>query len=295
MSFTERMLFYLSQYRVNIGLTFIFAPLLSYAGLFLVLRRSSLFGLVISQGAKTALLAATVILPASIHSGSHAYNHPSFILDSVYLGMVIVILLPIFYLLKQQRTNSETLLAILLVLFTSMLPLINAASGLTDAFLVKVFFNEIFYTEPGLFFHYLPYVLLLSTLLFIFRKPVFLSGFDPVQAQLTGLKPSVYNMLFYLIITLLIAVTLRIMGVYFAIAIMLLPAMLALRFFRTMLRVTVATTGFSLLMTFSAFGAALLLDSLPSEPVMTVTIVMTGALITSVHRLFTEFRQSGRL
>lgn len=292
----EKIIAYFQQYGTTVALSHIYFVLTAYVGLFLILRRASLYGFVLSQVAQVSFLLGLAIAAgfgdhehvyAMINrSGARASDDWHFLeIDAFVIPLTLLLMAPfVVYAIRGVR-NKETLLVCGLLFFLAAYPLINKAFGGTDVVLVKAYFTEILYTPVAMFVHYLPFGGALLLLLIILQRRLFLSAFDPVQARLLGLNPQLYDSFFYFTAGLMLSIAVRILGAYVAMAALVVPAYAALAVFRRMKHVVAGTVALAILLPFSGFVLAFRFDDWPTEPLLTAYWVAAGLAIPVIYWL----------
>ncbi len=282
----EQIVFYFGKYAWQIVLSLVYFASLSLTGFFLILRRASLFGMVTTGASQAALL-----IGASLHFYVHntdAYEVISeaetnraelFHLDIYLLPIIALFLLPLVHIIRNRKINTEAFLAALFVVFMAALPLIHALSGGSDIVLSKIYFSEILYNPPEVFAHYIPVVLLLLLVFAIWYRPLFLSGFDPVQARLAGIPERTLNTLFYFWAGFMIALGARTLGGYVSLAALLLPPLSILGQVRSMQQGMLVVVVLSILLALSGFVMSFILEALPAEPVLIVWFSLGSGLV----------------
>lgn len=290
----ERIAAYFSQYQAVIALSLIYFAATAYTGLFLILRRASLYGLVLSQVAQVSFLLGLAVA-AGFGDHEHVYaminrsgapqggDWHFLEIDGYVVPLTLLMMAPFVVSAIRGVRNKETLLVLGLLFFLAAYPLINKAFGGTDVVLAKAYFTEILYTPTAMFWHYLPFVGALVIALVLFRRRIFLSGFDPVQARLTGISPVVYDSVFYFLTGLVLSVSVRILGAYVSMAALIVPGYVALSLFRRMPHVVAATVLLAILLPATGFVAAFWLDNWSTEPLITVHIVCVGAALLAAR------------
>ncbi len=293
----DRILSYLMQYQTTIVLSLVYFAATAYVGLFLILRRASLYGMVLSQVAQVSFLLGLSIA-AGLGDHEHVYamiNRSSaasggdwhFLeMDLFVFPITLLLMLPFIVSAIRGAKNTETLLVLGLIFFLAAYPLINKAFGGTDVVLAKAYFTEILYTPSAMFLHYLPLVGLLIMTLLLYQRRIFLAGFDRVQARLVGVSPVIYDALFYGITGLLLSVSVRILGAYVSMAALIVPGFVALALFRQMRYTIAATLALGLLLPATGFLVAFRLDNWSTEPLLTVHMVFMGALLFACRSIF---------
>lgn len=296
MELHEKIVYYMVQYGAQIAMSFMYFAVVSFVGLLLVLRRASLFGLVLSASSQLAF-----ILGIAMHLGSHdgmnalnfMQNQENFIADLLHMDVYLfpllaLVMLPLIVFMSRGTINTESVLAILFVFVMGLIPLANKLTGGSDLLLLKAYFTEILYTPKRVFLHYLLHLSVMAiAVLFFFRK-FLISGFDPIQAQLSGLSAEAVNMLFYFCAGFIIALCVRVLGILVTMMALITPAVVALSVFKTMRSVIVATSGFSIFFALSGFGISFYFDTLPAEPTIIVVFGIAALLVVSVKRILVK-------
>ncbi|MFW7379314.1 MAG: metal ABC transporter permease [Oligoflexus sp.] len=294
----DQLLYYYGQYSSQILYSLFYFAFVAVIGLFLVLRRSSFFGLVLSQAAQFSFF-----LGAALHWGSHedAYSlvnkqttsdfaHSLSHLDIFTFPVTFLVMTPLILAVTKGIRNSESILAAALVFFAGLIPLMNAWLGGSDAILVKAYFTEILYTPVEHFSHYLLYTLAVLLVLLVFFRRFFLAGFDPTQAFLHGIYPRLTNILFFYTAGVALAIAVRILGVYVTMAAMLVPGLLALQLFKGLNSVVFSTVLFAIAFTLTGFTVSFLFDHLPAEPLLITSFCLFALLVASIAKLLQKLR-----
>lgn len=292
----EKIAGYFSQYQIVIALSLLYFAATAYVGLLLILRRASLFGMVLSQVAQVSFLlglATAAAFKGHEHvfaminrSATPAGSDWHFLeIDAFVFPITLVLLIPFVYAAVKGIRNKETLLVLGLLFFLAAYPLINKISGGGDAVLAKAYFTEILYTPPDMFMHYLPVVVLLVGALIALHRRMLLSGFDAVQARLMGLNPILYDTVFYFVAGLVLSVAVRILGAYVSMAALIVPAFLALHTQRLMVSVAAATLVYAIALPLTGFVVAFGFDGWSTEPIVTVYMIVAGAVVLATSSL----------
>lgn len=296
----EKILSYVVQYKVAVTFSLIYFAAVGYVGLSLILRRSSLFGLVLSQVAQVSFLLGLAVA-AQFKGHEHVYSMINrsaassgdwhFLeIDSFVVPITLMLLSPFVFFAVRGTRNRETLLVLGLLLSLAALPLINKAFGGTDIVLAKAYFTEILYTPADMFLHYLPVVSLLIALMLLFQRQFMLAGFDAVQTRLNGLNPAAQDALFYFLAGLLLSLCVRILGAYVSMAGLIVPGYVALLMVRTMRSVILLTLLLSVALPAGGFVFSFAFDGWSTEPLLTAFMILVGGLILLGHALFRRLR-----
>jgi len=293
----ERISYYSSEYFLQISYSLFYFAFVAVIGLLLILRRASLFGLVLSQSAQFSFfLGAALFLGfqsdvynlvnmQTTSDFSHSLHH----LDSYVFPVTLLVITPLIFLVTSELRNVESLLAAVLIFFAGLIPLTNAISSGNDGLLIKAYFTEILYTQPDHFAHYLWYAGIILVILVIYFRRFILAGFDTTQAKLNGVSPRLTNVLFYFLAGLALAITVRVLGVYVTMAAVLVPGLVALQLFSKFPAVILSTILFSLAFTITGFLTSFIFDSLPAEPVIITSFCLFASIIALIHKVYRTF------
>lgn len=274
---------------------------LVYFGLLLVLRRSSLFGVLIGQVSHFSFiltlglmslvgLDAYHFLQESRQMGS---GDPLFAVDAWLFPVYTLLVVGLVMAVQRFSRRRETLYVVLMIFFISAVPLVHKAFSGTDSFLAKAYFTEILYSPAHNFTHYFP-VLFLSLIVYgVYFRRFLAVSFDRDQAVLVGLRPGFYDLLFYTLAALLILVAVRVLGLYLGLTALLVTPMTALAVSRTIGRILISLGVLTILCLTLGFAASFTLDTLPSSPVMILTWCSTCLLTFAVSRLVYRRKKIG--
>lgn len=291
----EKIAAYFDQYMQIFFLSLIYFSATSFTGIFLILRRASLYGMVLSQIAQVSFLLGMAVA-AYFKNHEHVFsmiNRASsgasgdwhFLeLDLFIFPVTFVLLLPVVWAAVRGVRSRETILVIGLLMFLAIYPLLNKISGGSDSVLAKAYFTEILYTPAVMFYHYLPFIGLLIVTLVIFSQRILLSGFDPVQAHLSGLRPGVYNALLFFLAGFILSVSVRILGAYVSMASLIVPGYISLQLARQMKNVILVTLLLAVFLPATGFMVAFHFDNWPTEPILTLYIIAGGSFILIVKK-----------
>lgn len=296
----EKIAAYLIQYKMAVGLSLVYFAAIGYVGLFLILRRASLFGFVLSQVAQVSFLLGLAIA-AQFKDHEHVYaminrstvtggNWHFLEIDAFVIPITLMILAPFVFFAIRGTRNKETLLVLGLLLFLAAYPLINKAFGGSDALLAKAYFTEILYTPTAMFLHYMPLLLPLVLVLILFHRQFLLSGFDPIQAQLSGVNPKFFSALFFLLAGFILSFAVRILGIYVSMAALIVPGYVALLITRRMNHVILATLLLSVILPVGGFIFSFRFDYLSTEPLLTAFLILSGGSIMLMQKILSRLK-----
>ncbi len=294
MELHEKIVYYAAQYGAQLAMSIPYFAVVSFAGLFLVLRRASLFGLVLSASSQLAF-----VLGMALHLVSHESTNALVLMQNpenvvadllhmdVYLfPLLACVMLPLVIFMSRGIINTESVLAILFVSLMGLIPLANKLTGGSDLLLLKAYFTEILYTPGRVFSHYLVHLCLMAFTLSVFFRKFLITGFDPIQARLSGLRVEALNMLFYFCAGFTIALCVRVLGILVTMMALIAPGVIALASFQKMRSVIAATIALSVLFAITGFGISFAFDTLPAEPTIIVIFGIASLLVWGGKKLF---------
>lgn len=299
MGLLEKIVYYTTHYGPQLAMSLPYFAVVSFTGLLLVLRRASLFGLVLSASSQLAFVVGMALHLVS-YEGTNSLvlmQNPELVvadllhMDVYLFPLLACMMLPLIIFMSRGLINTESVLAILFVFVMGLIPLVNKLSGGNDLLLLKAYFTEILYTPKQVFSHYLLHLAVMATALSIFFKKFLITGFDPIQARLSGVPLEPVNMLLYFFAGFVIALCVRVLGVYVTMIALLAPGAIALSIFRNMRSVIVSTIAFSVFFALMGFGISFSFDSLPAEPTIIVVFGIASLFVWGGKKIFFAIRR----
>ena len=278
---TDHFYFYLTTYHKTILYSLPYLVFCSLIGLFVILKKTSLLSFALAKMAHVSFILSLYFLSLvnqqifAIVEEGHLREHSSalFALDSLWGILLLVLFFVVFQLAayaKKFMEQMETFWAIMIAVFAGLIHLLNKLISAGDHIAYSSYFTELLYTPFDWFLHYLPYLTVFVVVFVVFMKPIFLTGFDGVQASILKMKKNRYELIFFTLAVGVIAISSRLLGIYLTLTTLLLPGYLALSF-RTSLTATLfITLGLSLFFGLTGFASVFYFDDLPSEPVFIV-------------------------
>ena len=303
----EDFLYYVRTYQTALLLSLPYFLGCAFIGVFLILRQASLLGLVLTKLTHVSFLAAYLLFSAislaygaseseqniikMFHETSSETHGLQFLFDLLFFAitMLLVFGMLVFTSAQKKGAGLESLLSILVILFIILTPLLNQlVNHLLQDHVVgihKGYFTEILYTPVGWFPHYMPYLFLWLILYLIFFKPMFLAGFDREQAGLLGLNVKVYDMTFFLLSAGVTGVSVRLLGLYLTVTILLLPGYLFLSMGGHLKTILLQTLIFTIGSVLVGFTASFIFDALPSEPVFILSNLLLAVVVRLAYKV----------
>jgi len=186
----------------------IIGALLSVLGILLVLRNMTFFGVTLSQ-------AVSFSVAFSLFMSWENEIAP------ILISMLLIF--PLVILRKTTVMKEEVVLGILFVFFASLSQVLLALGGNVQNHLLASYFGDILTSQVKLN-SLSVWLALLSLFLYIalFRRFLFLS-FDREEYRIQIGNPIIFDIIFYMILSIAVTVAVNILGSYYSIAHMLLP------------------------------------------------------------------------
>ncbi|MCX7679829.1 MAG: metal ABC transporter permease [Spirochaetes bacterium] len=285
MGLLEKIFYYFNNYGAQLAMSIPYFVAVSLVGVFLILRRASLFGLVLSASSQLAFIVGMALHLISHESleGLVMMQNPEtlvadlFHMDAYLFVLLVIVMLPPVFFISRGIINTESVLAILFVFLMGAIPLANKIAGGSDILLLKAYFTEILYTPKRVFLHYFVHLAVAVSVLVLFFRKFLITGFDPIQGRLLGLPVEAINMVCYFTVGFVIALCVRVLGIYVTMMALISPGLVALATCNTLKRALVATISFSIFFSLIGFGISFAFDALPTEP--TIIVVFGIALL----------------
>jgi zinc transport system permease protein len=235
------------------------AALLSFLGVFVVLRKMSFF----SDGIAHASL-------AGVAAGILLSSQP--LLWAIIVGVIFAVL--VYWL---ERRTSISVDAIIGILFTASLALgvilINFKSGYQPE-LISFLFGNILTIQYADIWLILAAALAIGAFMFIGYKKYVLLSLNKDMAYLSGINTPFYELMFYIALSVSVILGIKIVGVVLVSALVIIPVSIAKLFSASAKSLVVWSIVFSELVMLSGIGLSLMFN-LPTG----ATIVLVGALL----------------
>ncbi len=287
----EKIFWYLNEYKLLFSLSFFYFIALSWSGYFLILRRSVIFGITLTNMAQFSF-----VLGASLYSyyvgdildlfrkSEIKLNHTKALLELDFF------ILPIFFIglggiiffiekLGKPSKHPEIILASIFIFLSGLSHLSYQFFQVTDLVISKAYFTELLYTHPKLLLHYLKILLPLLILFIFLERRFLLLAFDSTQMRLLGLSTFFYNFIFYTLVGFFIILGLRVLGFYLSLATLFIPPFVALNIFRKKETAFIMTALLTIGFISIGFMLALIWDHLPTEPLLIVSMGILAILV----------------
>jgi zinc transport system permease protein len=135
--------------------------------------------------------------------------------------------------------------------------------------LLTYLFGDILTVTPGDIIYIAIYDFLLLLTVVLFFKPLLVYLFDKEFAALQGIKVGFYRLFFYLFIAIAIVLMIRSVGIILVLALLTIPTLIALPFFKRLPHIMLASVILCLLMFTGGFFIAYY-SNLPTGPVIII-------------------------
>ena len=230
-------------------------------GVFVLLRRQTMFAATMSQAG--ALAFALVFLWAAAFDGGAAHEvHAGINYQTAVLN--VVLMFPFYVLGRRGFANFDAVLVAGFVFYSAVARILTVAGGL-HTHLVVAYFGNILTVGVDDVTIALP-VLGVCGVVFagIFRSLVSVS-FDADHARLSGIRVAMIEFLFFAILSVVAALTIRLMGSFYALAQLVVPAFFALGCTRSIRAALPVAAMYSLLATVGGFALSLMPISIAGQ------------------------------
>ena len=271
---------YFSLYYQNICLSLLYFSALSFIGVFLIWRRASLMGLVITQLSRVLFIIALYIFQkfGIIEIDSDLIlkiRHYDILFLCFNFSITSILIYLLIYIEKNKINNKESILAILLIAMFGVEPIIHKTFSVNADYLNTIYFSEILYSSSEIIFYYLSYILFFILLLILNINRIFLVAFDPYRSHIIGLKTGLYNFIFYFVVMGVISISIRVMTSYLAMTMLLIPSYLAVCIAKSRIQAYLLSVFFAILFGFIGFSISFYFDTLPTESIiMSISLIL---------------------
>ncbi|MDH7602317.1 MAG: metal ABC transporter permease [Armatimonadota bacterium] len=233
--------------------------LCAFLGVHVVLRRIVFVGAALAQvsSAGVALALCTGANPASLSLALTLGGVAAFSVRS-----------------SSRRVTQESIIGVAYASASALAVLFVAKSAHAEAHLLNVLSGNILTITPGQV--WLMAILLAMTLLVyaLFQKQFLFSAFDPETARASGIRASLWDLLFYIILGVAISFSIRVVGTLLVFAFLVVPAVTALLLSQRFAGIYALAVGSAAISTVSGLVLSYKLD-LPTGP----TIVAFSAVL----------------
>ena len=236
----------------------------SVIGLFLVLRRNSLFGDALSH-----------VAFGGIALGLAANVYPLW----TGLGLSIAGALGITRLRQSARVPSDATVAILLSSGLALGILIVSASGGFTLDLFSFLFGSILLVSVNDTLAILAMAgVILATVIVLYKQLMYIT-FDEEQARVSGLRISALNYLFVILASVTAVVSMRLVGILLVSALIVIPNVTALLFGRGFKKTALISVGVSIFSVVSGIAVSYTFDLAPAG---TIVLVSAGVFVVAL-------------
>ncbi|MCM8776680.1 MAG: metal ABC transporter permease [Candidatus Omnitrophica bacterium] len=238
--------------RIGLAVGLISGLLCSLIGFFVILKRVVFIGLAISQIAGLGVVLGLMV-------GINPY------ISSFILSVVISIF---FWLYNTERDiPRDTVVAFIYLISAGLTTILIAKNPRVEIYGFNVAAGNLLYVTTGdLFVSLLGSVFVLLLFLYFFRALVFIS-YDRETALTSGIKGAFSDFLFYLMLGIIVSISMRISGLLFVFASLIIPPMTAFKIFTSVNRIIIGSLFISGISVISGFWLSYTFD-LPTSPLI---------------------------
>lgn len=257
---------------------------LSVLGVFVVLRRLAVFGITLSQATTTAV-SLTLLLNLK---GPQSSDASRFVGDGLVLLLSAVFMAPFYIAIIRAQSDRGALLVLGMVVFAALSQSLLALGGQVQSHLVQAFFGNVLTTNASDLAHlWLPFGVL-GLLFAFFYRDLLAVAFDRDHAHLSGAPVRMVEVFFFLALSYAVAEGINLMGSFYTLAQLIVPALVALSVTRNVPAALLVAAVYAAVMTVAGFVLSLVPLPLPEGPVnlpTSSTIVLLLAAGYPVVRL----------
>lgn len=236
----------------------------SVIGLFLVLRRNSLFGDALSHVAFGGIALGLAVNVYPLWTG---------------LGLSIAGALGITRLRQSARVPSDATVAILLSSGLALGILIVSASGGFTLDLFSFLFGSILLVSVNDTLAILAMAgVILATVIVLYKQLMYIT-FDEEQARVSGLRISALNYLFVVLASVAAVVSMRLVGILLVSALIVIPNVTALLFGRGFKKTALISVGVSIFSIVTGIAVSYTFDLAPAG---TIVLVSAGVFVVAL-------------
>ncbi len=214
----------------------------SILGVFVTLRKTIFLGITLSQA-----ITVSVII--------------SFLLDLHYEAFVhilsIIIFLPLYWLHTKVQFK-ESLLAGGFVFYTATGQILSSIGANIQNHIIVAYFGNILFISSDEWMHIIFPLLSVVVLLLVFYKKIIAVSYDKDYAKIIKLPVFLTEIIYFIILSAVLTISIYFMGSFYTIAHMVIPALVGLQFARSMYSCFILSGIISILSTFSGFIISLI-------------------------------------
>ena len=290
------MIEYFNIYSAQVFYTCLYSVCLATVGFFYFLRKNVLLGLVMAQTSKLGFLLAFVFSGVNVYSLINAED-PNQLrstlneLDIYFFLFTAVALTPIFWLMAVRPKNKESNLSNTFIIYAALIPLLIATADGTDDIILRLFASDPLLTPVHLYDRYSFFVVPLTILFVILHRQMLLVSFDPRQAKVAGHNSKLTNILFYVITGVILASSVRVLGVLISAIMLLVPATVSLTITRRYVGVLLLTPIMTTLLTLASYTISFSNPRLPAEAILVNVIGWGGFLTFIIALIYFRYRK----
>jgi ABC-type Mn2+/Zn2+ transport system permease subunit len=232
------MIAFLEFYQSQVMTGIFIGMLISALGIFVLLQRTVFFGVTLAQATHSALI-------LSILAGFGA--------ESATIPIALALMAPFFLIHHIGSPNADAILAGGFVFFASLSQLMTSFGGAIQSHLIAAYFGDIVTVRDDAYVDLILPISIVIIMLVILYPSLKAVIFDRDDARLIGIPSFAIEVAFFTILTVVMSLTIRLMGTFFTVAHLTIPAAFALRISRSFHAAIVLAALFSSVVTLIGF------------------------------------------
>ncbi len=245
----EDLLTYLTVYKFQILAGTIMGCFCAGMGVFILLKRLTVFGVTLSQATSCAVALFLILDGAEGHNS--LFNPKA---DLLILLFTFSLMLPFYFIRRSNPPNISAYLIAGLVLFAGLSEFLLAfGGGQVKNHLIHAFFGNILTTAPSDMLHAIPGAMIVLGLFIFLYRSLIAVAFDRDHAMLSGVPVAAVELAFFLMLCIVLSEAIKLMGSFYTIAQLILPALVALAFTRRVIFAVLIAISYSAVGTLTGF------------------------------------------
>jgi len=185
---------------------------------------------------------------------------------------------------RNRATSQETFIGLGYALASALAVLFVAKSAQGEAHMLEVLSGNILTVAPAQLWGAAGICLAAVALSTLCHKQLLFSAFDPETAQASGLRVGLWDLMFFVILGVVVAVAMRLAGTLLVFAFLVLPATTGLLLCRQLGRIYAVAVAAALVATAAGLYASFRLD-LPTGPAIVACSALLLLLAWAIARL----------
>ena len=244
-------------------------------GIFVILRKTIFMGVTLSQSITVAII---VTLLFDLHFEGFVHL------------LAIILFLPI-YLLHNKVMDKDALLAAGFVFYAALGQILTSIGANVQNHIVSAYFGNILFISEQEWLHIIIPIIVISVLLIIFYKWFLAIAFDKEYAYIANLPVSLIEILYFLVLSAILSLSIYFMGSFYSIAHLIIPGIIALQISRSMKSAFIIAILISVFSTIIGFIISLTEINIANTKfnLPTSSTIILGLSLNFVFLLFKKF------